>query len=199
MESFYWIWVLAWLLFYGIHSGLAAHRVKKWVCLNLSFFHRNYRVIYNAFNLLAFSGIWIYGTFFVNQYLLESHWVFVILGMGFCLWGAKVGLAAFQTFDTGKFLFGKQDKTPTSLIKSGWYGHVRHPLYFALLLVLFGIFSLWPTMKMGLFAMTTCLYLPFGMYYEERKLIREFGSSYLHYMEQTPQIIPNIWTLIMPK
>ncbi|NBB88294.1 MAG: hypothetical protein GVX96_00705 [Bacteroidetes bacterium] len=194
-----WIWVLAWLLFYGIHSALATYTVKNWLRTHFSFAHRNYRIIYNAFNLLAFAGIWIYGALFINKYALEPHWVFLILGVALFFMGAIVGLAAFRTFDTGEFLLGKQNKKPTGLITSGWYGHVRHPLYLALLLILFGMFCLWPTGKMGLFIIATCLYLPFGMHYEERKLIREFGSSYLNYKKQTPQIIPKLWALIMSK
>jgi protein-S-isoprenylcysteine O-methyltransferase Ste14 len=36
------------------------------------------------------------------------------------------------------------------------------------------------------------IYLVVGAYYEERKLVREFGEAYTSYQQKTPMLIPGL-------
>lgn len=72
----------------------------------------------------------------------------------------------------------------------GFYGFVRHPLY------LFSMLVLWPTPIMtdtflG-FAVGATAYFILGSLLEERRLVAEFGSSYVHYRSRVPWMLP--WT-----
>ena len=68
---------------------------------------------------------------------------------------------------------------------------MRHPLYTA------GLLFLWLTPGMSLNSLTlyiaSSLYILVGAYFEERKLLREFGQAYAEYQKQTPMIIPRLF------
>ncbi len=77
-----------------------------------------------------------------------------------------------------------------SLVQSGMYGIVRHPLY------LFGLILLWfsPHMSANQLTVTIALtlYLFVGALFEERRLAGEFGEAYAAYKSRTPMIIPRV-------
>jgi protein-S-isoprenylcysteine O-methyltransferase Ste14 len=68
------------------------------------------------------------------------------------------------------------------------YRLVRHPLYTFSLLVLW----LNPVVSQNslAFYLGATLYIVIGAYFEERKLLREFGEAYADYMRRTPMLIP---------
>ncbi len=68
-----------------------------------------------------------------------------------------------------------------------FYSIVRHPLYFALLMMLLpGINSMG-----GLIVyILIILYLMIGLPIEERKLVKQFGQQYVDYQKRTPMFIP---------
>jgi len=76
------------------------------------------------------------------------------------------------------------------LVVRGLYRWVRHPLYTA------GLVFLWftPIMAVNLLALYVgfSLYLVIGAYFEERKLLREFGADYAEYQQRTPMLIPRL-------
>jgi protein-S-isoprenylcysteine O-methyltransferase Ste14 len=65
---------------------------------------------------------------------------------------------------------------------------VRHPLY------TFGLLFIWLTSTVSQNSLTVyigaTLYTLIGAYFEERKLLREFGDSYAEYKKKTPMLIP---------
>lgn len=71
---------------------------------------------------------------------------------------------------------------PPTLKRDGLYGFVRHPIYFAWLLLV------WPTPIMTgsrlLFAVLTTAYLVAAIPLEERSLRRDFGPAYDDYRQQ---------------
>ena len=113
---------------------------------------------------------------------------------------AGQGVAAFlllygvlQT-DTLSFIGLRQlvesDSKPGTLVTSGLYRFVRHPLYSA------GLLFLWltPTMTVNQLTVYICatIYIFIGAYFEERKLLREYGAVYAEYKSVTPMIIPGL-------
>jgi protein-S-isoprenylcysteine O-methyltransferase Ste14 len=86
-----------------------------------------------------------------------------------------------QLFEEGK---------PGELVTGGFYKLVRHPIY------TFSLLFLWlnPTMTVNslVFYIGATLYFLIGAYFEERKLLREFGSVYAEYKAATPMLIPGL-------
>ena len=77
---------------------------------------------------------------------------------------------------------------PSGLVVNGLYAHVRHPLYTA------GLVFIWLTPEMSLNRLVLwsvfSLYILIGVYFEERKLLKDFGNEYADYQARTPMLIP---------
>jgi methanethiol S-methyltransferase len=81
------------------------------------------------------------------------------------------------------------DSKPAGLVVDGLYSYVRHPLY------TFGLVFLWLSPQMTLNRMVLwiilSIYIIIGAYFEERKLLADFGSEYAEYKSKTPMLIPH--------
>lgn len=80
------------------------------------------------------------------------------------------------------------------LIQSGPYRFVRHPGYLGYVLIGLGVaisYSSW----IGLASLLVLLLpgLAYRMGVEERLLTEQFGDAYIHYKNQSKQLIPWIW------
>jgi len=70
------------------------------------------------------------------------------------------------------------------------YRVVRHPLY------TFSLLFIWLSPSVSQNSLTVyigaTLYTLIGAYFEERKLLREFGEAYAIYKNTTPMLIPGL-------
>jgi len=73
------------------------------------------------------------------------------------------------------------------------YRHVRHPLYFATIILILGLFLLVPTEKMGLILVISYSYILIGYRLEESKLIAVFGPEYTTYQKRVKALIPYLY------
>jgi protein-S-isoprenylcysteine O-methyltransferase Ste14 len=83
-----------------------------------------------------------------------------------------------------------EEEKPGRLVTGGFYRAMRHPLY------TFGLLALWlsPAVTINSFIVyvSLTLYILVGAYFEERKLLREFGRQYADYRSVTPMIVPRL-------
>lgn len=194
----YFTALLLLLLYFALHSALASTAVKTAFERGLGAeAYRFYRLGYNVISiiLLAFLLQWVFrpepsmlpepfaGQTLLGLLLLGVGAVFNILPM------LHYGLGEFMGFDQifYKKPAGTQDN---KLNTSGLNNYVRHPLYFGLILMLTGAFLLHPTMPMLIFFLSVVLYLPFGIYFEEKKLVKQFGEDYKAYQQRVKCLIP---------
>jgi protein-S-isoprenylcysteine O-methyltransferase Ste14 len=81
---------------------------------------------------------------------------------------------------------------PPSLNTRGLYGFVRHPLYFAWVLFVFGTPAMTDTR--AAFAVISTAYLMLAIPFEERSLVRTFGDDYLRYRDRVRwRMIPGLY------
>jgi protein-S-isoprenylcysteine O-methyltransferase Ste14 len=179
-------------LWAAVHSWLASLRAKG---LARRLFGdpgtRVYRLAYNAFAGVTFLPILVMMRVLPDKvlYVAPSTCLFVMLaGQG--LAAACLLIAMLQT-DTLHFVGLRQlarQREESGLMTGGFYGVVRHPLY------LFGLVFLWltPYMSLNLLTVDVLLtaYIFVGATFEERRLLREFGTAYEDYRRRTPMIIP---------
>lgn len=84
------------------------------------------------------------------------------------------------------------EKTST-LVTTGIYHYIRHPLYSSLLMLAWGIFFKTPS-GLGLFlALGATVFLVFSARADEAECIRFFGSEYQEYMKKTRMFLPYIY------
>jgi protein-S-isoprenylcysteine O-methyltransferase Ste14 len=113
------------------------------------------------------------------------------IGLGLAAIGVIIALAA--GFGLGRSLTASPiPRAQASLITTGLYARVRHPIYFGLLLAGFGILldaGYWPQLVILLMLW---LVLKTKADFEET-LLRERYPEYDEYARKTPQLIPRLF------
>lgn len=186
---------LLWLLYFALHSFLAADPVKDRVSEYAPQLYRYYRLAYNILALLGLSLLLFHLIRHPAPRIFPASGL--VSGVGFALMAAGTGIAAavFRQYNLPEFL-GTRPFAPAvkqTLITGGTNAWVRHPLYFGLLTALAGIWLLVPTWPVTSAAFAMVVYLPVGIYLEEKKLRRQFGPAYAAYCKRVKRLIPGVW------
>jgi protein-S-isoprenylcysteine O-methyltransferase Ste14 len=109
----------------------------------------------------------------------------IIIVIGILQTGALSFLGIRQAFSS------RLQTKETSLVTTGLYRWVRHPLYTG------GYLLIWftPMMTINLLTLFTILsiYLVVGAKLEERRLVRAFGDDYRAYRAEVPMLVPRIF------
>lgn len=186
-------WLIFAIIVWGIvHSLLASMGLKD--VLRRVFgdgFMKFYRLFYNVFAVISFLPILYLLAALPDRNLYEVPTPFAyLMRVGQAASALLLLIAVVQTdllsFAGLRQLFEEEKKGP--LITGGLYRLVRHPLYTFSLLILW----LSPTMSLNSFIVYSALtmYILVGIFFEERKLLREFGQEYARYRSMTPMLIP---------
>lgn len=184
------IYLLActWVVYFFVHSFLAATQVKNWVEKTHPTVFPFYRIGYNIIAFSSLLPLLFWSISAPNKELNLPDWTWY-LGVLFIALGLVLLVRAFQAFDGAEFLGTKKESTP-QLVQKGMYQYVRHPLYFATIMLIFGLFLCLPTQKMGLTLVISYVYIGIGYRLEERKLIAIFGAEYRAYQQRVKALIP---------
>ncbi len=191
MSIFYFAFCLS--IYYAIHSVLAS----KWVKQSLRPFipPSYYRICYNllAIGLLALIAYLYVHT--ESEVLLEESPFTAIIGWLLLIAGIILGSQTLLNYDLKEFfgiryVLSVEQPAKNELQTKGLNAWVRHPLYFSVLLVLWGWFLAMPLSAVLAIAVISSAYIPIGIFYEEQKLLKEFGEAYAEYKKRTPMLIP---------
>lgn len=80
----------------------------------------------------------------------------------------------------------------TTLVTSGAYRYIRHPLYCSLLLGIWGAFLKGPSQLAGAVAAAGSLFTVATAKFEERENLKKFGAEYQMYRSRTKMFVPFI-------
>jgi len=189
--------VVASIMWGVVHSLLASHTVKDFI-RGLSgplAFDRLYRFSYNFFALASLFPIASMLLVLPDRalYSIPAPWMYLTT----IIQGLSLMLLVSTLMQTDPFDFiGLKQLTeigparPPALVIDGWYAYVRHPLYLGSLVLIWLI----PAMTVNRLALivVATLYFIIGAYFEERKLLRDFGGQYAEYRARTPMLFPKI-------
>lgn len=81
----------------------------------------------------------------------------------------------------------------SSLVTTGIYRYIRHPLYASLLFLTGGVFFKSPAWLGGLLALAATFFLIATAKADEAECIRFFGPSYQSYMKRTKMFVPLVF------
>ena len=195
------------IAFAFIHSLCVQDSIKGFVrkAVGEAFVKSFYRLSYTIFSALTT------GAAFGLIYSLDDHVLFK--GPALFRWlmhmvqlsGLLLAMLTFRVLDFREFLGFRQawryvkgeapsgnieGLTVDRLITCGTYGLVRHPLYFAGII----IFTFEPNITRNWLtvAILADAYFIYGAVAEEKKLKEEFGAEYVHYMQAVPMFIPRL-------
>ena len=189
------LWLILAIALWGIfHSLLASTRIKNLIRRAFgSRAMRFYRLFYNIYAVMSVLPILylmialpdrtLYQVTAPYDYLMRA-------GQGISI--LLLFVAVFQpdllSFAGLRQIFEEEKTGP--LITRGLYRYVRHPLYTFSLLILW----LSPRLSLNSFIvyLGLTIYVLIGIYFEERKLMYEFGQDYAMYRSITPMLIPGL-------
>lgn len=183
---------LAWLLYGAIHSLMASNFFKDFMSKILGKNFRFYRLIYNifAFALLIPVLTLQFSTEKVQIWQVSDYEQ--VIGKFICVFGVIFIATALQGYDLGEFSgidFKKTNEIP-KLKTDGLLEYVRHPLYFGILLLVWGLFISEASTRSLASAIAITIYLLVGIYFEEKKLVITFGEPYKKYQKEVAMLIP---------
>lgn len=178
---------MMWLLYYGIHSLLASTSVKSKLSMN----QKTYRLHYSLVATILFVVMLLYTATTYSLLLFAPTPVLTYSGLMLAAIGIFILKRAFRKYSLRSFL-GLQPEEKSQLNKQGIQSKVRHPLYSGTILIFVGYFLFNPQLSNLVMLLSLFCYLPFGIYWEEKKLIDEFGEEYLTYRKMTGALIPKL-------
>lgn len=189
------LWLILSIALWGlVHSVVASHGFKDFLRRTLGDgFMKFYRLLYNIFAVVSIAPVLYLMVVLSDQelYRIPSPWSYLMLaGQGIS--ALLLFVAVLQT-DVLSFVGLRQlveEEKPGRLVTGGLYRLVRHPLY------TFSLAILWlsSTVSLNSFIVyvSFTIYILVGIYFEERKLLREFGEEYASYRSVTPMLIPGL-------
>ncbi len=180
--------------YFVVHSLLASETIKAFGAK--IFQPKYYRLFFNLVALVTLLPVIFIFIKTESRVLIDLSFL-KFLGLGFSLAGLFFMVKALRSYDLGEFsgtaqLQTGRDKIIGNLNTSGMNSYVRHPLYFATLLLIWGMFLIFPMDTVLVLVVITNLYLIIGTKLEENKLVNDFGDAYLNYQKQVPMLLPNI-------
>ena len=190
----HWILVILWIIYYAVHSILAATSVKIFFKIKLGSYFRYYRLGYSIFVTITLVGLLYFQYSFtsiglINSTLLKYFSVIFLLLPGMAVMMISIK-KYFMLLSGIRSVF--QATSAAELKVEGIHRFVRHPLYSGTILFVWGLFFIFPTLSNLIAVVLLTLYVLIGISFEEQKLRREFGGKYETYIIDVPMLIPRV-------
>ena len=175
------------------HSGVSAIRVKERIIDRWG--KEGYSKIFTITSILTLLGAFLSMNFWDWLYfILDPTMIQLLLfipGILFMIAGVIVASMASRVISVSTVADMRTDRKP-ELITGGLYARIRHPLYLATILVFGSIALIYPFPIVFTFVLSMILYTLIGAYFEERKLVIQYGEEYLEYRKHAGFILPKI-------
>jgi len=194
----YFLLALFWLLFSFFHSFFATEKWKKSIQGFIKGNYKYYRIFYSSFSLISLIAVISYHFNMTTIVLWNVQPIELFFAATVIITSTVIILFFAKKFFfelSGADIFLRTNKTG-NLINTSFYKHVRHPLYTATLLFIWGIFFWQPSLSNLISCVCITVYTIIGIRFEEKKLIRDFGESYIEYRSKTPMLFPKLGSLL---
>lgn len=193
----YIILSLVWAGYCAVHSYLISIGFTNILARLLKNYYAFYRLFYVLFSFVTLVLVINYTSTVDNEIIITyaPPWSIIRYAL---MWGALLMFfwAFFFNYDSLSFFgirqilhFGKAKNINPSegLKKNGLLGITRHPMYLALI-----IYLLSQNFRMADIVVNIVLiiYVIIGTKLEEKKLVLEFGDTYIKYQQEVPMLIP---------
>lgn len=194
----YILQALLWLAYGALHSILADNAVKQFFERKMGSGYRYYRLTYNLLAFVFLAGIIAY------QFTLPAHslwtfdWRIDVAGNVLKYGGLLIVLIGisgynFKEFSGLSFSPRNADAGSGTLKTDGLLRYVRHPIYTGTILFVWGLFLSDSLVRTLVMAAGITSYTLVGIYFEEKKLVAEFGEAYREYRRRVPMLFPRIF------
>lgn len=178
----YIILVSGWIAYFALHSLLATDAVKS------KFSPRIFRMFYVLFSMAGLLAMLFYNGSIHSLKFFVSEGPIRYVSLVLTAFGVMTIQSSFQQYSFKGFI-GLGNET-RELRTDGVLKYVRHPIQAGLILVTLGFFFFIPNLPTLITCLCILVYIPIGIYLEEKKLIKTYGDKYLEYKKNVPAVIP---------
>ncbi|RZS95283.1 methyltransferase family protein [Cecembia calidifontis] len=189
----YILLALFWGIYYSLHTLLASLAFKNKIRSKMGTAYPWYRLLYSLFSAVGLLAILVYGAMIEKRILLANTDFTTYLAYMFAAFGTIIIVKSMKHFSLSSFVGLKPhddlEERP-EFVRKGMHAYVRHPLYAGLLLIFLGFFFFDPVLASLIHLICLIIYLPMGIYFEEKKLIQLYGKSYTQYKKEVPALFP---------
>jgi protein-S-isoprenylcysteine O-methyltransferase Ste14 len=182
----------AWLLYGTIHSFMASNYFKNFAEKILGKYFRFYRLIYNIMAFVLLISVFAVQFSTEKQALWQVSNYQSIIGKAIAICGVLLVSKALQGYDLREFsgIDYNKSQEKNEFKSDGLLKYMRHPIYFGILIFVWGMFVTDASTRSLTSAIAITIYLFVGIYFEEKKLIEVFGEKYKKYQHDVPMLIP---------
>ncbi len=185
---------IAWLLFGLIHSFLATDLIKEPAKKILKQGYKYYRLTYSILATLTLLVVLYYHFNCAKVILWQPSIIQKIITGTLVIAGLVIMLLCIKKYflDLSGIDAILGTKREPVLQLDGMHAYVRHPLYFGTLLFVWALFLYYPYSNNGLSCICITLYTVIGAWFEEKKLVIEYGNVYQEYQKRVASLVPFI-------
>ncbi len=193
--------IFLWGIWCTIHSVMISLSFTNFLKTRLGKYFKYYRIFYNVVSIMTiippiFFSILLRGPVLYSWsgYMIGVRFVFALLViLFFILGGLKYDV--LQVIGIRQIKSGKSHSTITEngeIDTTGVLSITRHPWYLSTLIFIWIYYNdLYVSTLIANIVLT--IYLIIGTILEEKKLVVEFGQSYLDYKNKVPMLLPTKW------
>lgn len=169
----YIILVVGWLIYFVLHSTMAG-RVN--------------RVLYVVVSTAGLLALLFYNGSIHSLKFFVSEGPIRYVSLMLTTFGVMVIQTSFRQYSFKGFIGVGEEKK--ELKTDGVLQYVRHPIQAGVILVVLGFFFFIPNLPTLISCLCVLIYIPIGIYLEEKKLVKTYGDQYLEYKKRVPAIFP---------
>ncbi|HZY80704.1 MAG TPA: isoprenylcysteine carboxylmethyltransferase family protein [Cyclobacteriaceae bacterium] len=178
----YLLLIGGWALYFTLHSVLAMDSVKA------KFPPRVFRLFYVLISTAGLLALLFYNGSIHSLKFFVSDGPIRYVSLMLTTFGVMLIQSSFRQYSFKGFVgFGEEKK---ELRTDGVLQFVRHPILAGVILVTIGFFFFIPNLPTLISCACIMIYIPIGMFFEEKKLIAIYGDQYLEYKKKVPAIVP---------
>ncbi|MBX2958167.1 MAG: isoprenylcysteine carboxylmethyltransferase family protein [Cyclobacteriaceae bacterium] len=187
----YSLLIFSWIVYFVLHSVLAADSVKLYFSQSLEKGYRYYRLFYVLFSSLGLTGLLLLNASIPSAHLISPDKWTKYFSLMLATFSIFIFKAAFKQYSMRGFI-GLESDAQEQFKADGILKLVRHPIYSATILIVIAFWLFIPNVTTLVSACCIFIYLTIGIPLEERKLIKKYGEAYREYKDRVPSIIPKL-------
>ena len=194
MNKEHWLLVTLWLAYCILHSVFADAGIKIHIQKAMGSSIKFYRPVYSFFSLITL--VFLLGfQFSIQSLLLFKSIIYLYVAAiltGLTGLGIMIICISKYFYELSGLQAIQHSQAKNTLQQSGLHKYVRHPLYFGTLLFVWSLFVVFPSLSNLIATIIITLYTLLGISLEEKKLMLEYGDSYVDYVKKVPMLIPGL-------
>ena len=189
------IWMLAigWIIYFALHSFLAASQVKRFVKDVVGEYYKYYRIFYVIISSVGLLLLLMLNANISSSPYFDSEGWPRYLSLVLAAFGVIIIKIAFRSFSFSSVVGIEPSDNAEGFTTTGILNSIRHPIYSGTILIVIGYWLFSPNFPTLVSVICVMAYLPIGIYLEERKLIAQFGERYREYKRRVPALFPRLF------